>query len=181
MNENEENKKAEISEISGKTRKDRGKKDFLNFLNQLTFKLFQTAGYSRRMLRFVSCSLLTTENALSLSSPPRLYSKLQHRLQNYTSIENRYTKMALDFRPLVSNIFLFFLIFGMSATVDFSHFKTQIKNTRAIATGLVLQFIVLPFIGFLIVKFGKLDQVMGITLLIITSSPGGAYSNWFCS
>jgi hypothetical protein len=31
MNENEENKKAEISEISGKTRKDRGKKDFLNF------------------------------------------------------------------------------------------------------------------------------------------------------
>ena len=75
MNENEENKKAEISEISGKTRKDRGKKDFLNFLNQLTFKLFQTAGYSRRMLRFVSCSLLTTENALSLSSPPRLYSK----------------------------------------------------------------------------------------------------------
>ena len=106
---------------------------------------------------------------------------VQHRLQNYTSIENRYTKMALDFRPLVSNIFLFFLIFGMSATVDFSHFKTQIKNTRAIATGLVLQFIVLPFIGFLIVKVGKLDQVMGITLLIITSSPGGAYSNWFCS
>lgn len=69
----------------------------------------------------------------------------------------------------------------MSATVDFSHFQTQIKNVRAIFTGLFLQFIVLPFLGFAVVKAANFDSVMGITLLIITSSPGGAYSNWFCS
>ena len=45
----------------------------------------------------------------------------------------------------------------------------------------LLQFVVLPFLGFAVVKVAELDQVMGITLLIITSSPGGAYSNWFCS
>lgn len=87
----------------------------------------------------------------------------------------------VNFRPIVGNIFLFFLIFGMSATVDFSHFKTQLKNIKAIATGLVLQFVILPFLGFAVVKAANLDEVMGITLLIITSSPGGAYSNWFCS
>lgn len=69
----------------------------------------------------------------------------------------------------------------MSATVDFSHFQAQIKNLRAIFTGLFLQFIVLPFLGFAVVKAANFDSVMGITLLIITSSPGGAYSNWFCS
>eukprot|EP00554_Chaetoceros_debilis_P006294 CAMPEP_0194078168 /NCGR_PEP_ID=MMETSP0149-20130528/4630_1 /TAXON_ID=122233 /ORGANISM="Chaetoceros debilis, Strain MM31A-1" /LENGTH=358 /DNA_ID=CAMNT_0038759371 /DNA_START=180 /DNA_END=1256 /DNA_ORIENTATION=+ len=89
--------------------------------------------------------------------------------------------MALDYKPIVGNFFLFFLIFGMSATVDFSHFKDQLKNKKAIATGLFLQFIVLPFLGFAVVKVIDLGYVMGITLLIITSSPGGAYSNWFCS
>eukprot|EP00558_Chaetoceros_sp_UNC1202_P001778 CAMPEP_0197256228 /NCGR_PEP_ID=MMETSP1429-20130617/74706_1 /TAXON_ID=49237 /ORGANISM="Chaetoceros sp., Strain UNC1202" /LENGTH=356 /DNA_ID=CAMNT_0042719739 /DNA_START=73 /DNA_END=1143 /DNA_ORIENTATION=- len=86
-----------------------------------------------------------------------------------------------DYRPIVANMFLFFLIFGLSGTVDFSHFKRQIKNKKAILTGLLLQFIILPFLGFLVVKITKLDYIMGITLLIITSSPGGAYSNWFCS
>ena len=86
----------------------------------------------------------------------------------------------VDFRPIVGNVFLFFLIFGMSATVNISSFKSKTRNWRAISTGLLLQFIVLPFLGFAVVKVAKFDYVMGITLLIITSSPGGAYSNWFC-
>jgi len=89
--------------------------------------------------------------------------------------------MALNYRPVVANILLFFLIFGMSATVNFSHFKEQITNGRAIATGVFLQFIILPLLGFAVVKVANFDFVWGITLLIITASPGGAYSNLFCS
>lgn len=83
-----------------------------------------------------------------------------------------------DFRPIVGNILLGLLIFGMSSTVEFGHFKEQAKNYRAIATGCFLQFIVLPFLGFIVVKIADFEYYMGITLLIITSSPGGAYSNW---
>lgn len=89
--------------------------------------------------------------------------------------------MAVDYKPIVANLFLFFLIFGMSATVDFGHFKSQMRNKKAIGTGLFLQFIILPFLGYVVVKIADFDEVHGITLLIITSSPGGAYSNWFCS
>jgi predicted Na+-dependent transporter len=89
--------------------------------------------------------------------------------------------MAVNYRPIVGNIFLFFLIFGLSATVNIKNFQAQTKNYRAIGTGLLLQFIILPFIGFLVVKVADFDPVIGITLLIITASPGGAYSNWFCS
>ena len=82
----------------------------------------------------------------------------------------------VESQTLFIQLFLFFLIFGMSATVDFRHFQNQIKNRRAIGTGLFLQFIVLPLLGFIVVKIAKFDEIHGITLLIITSSPGGAYS-----
>jgi hypothetical protein len=69
----------------------------------------------------------------------------------------------------------------MSATVDIRHIFKQLRNWQALLIGVSLQFVVLPFIGFLVVKILDLDAVVGITLLVITSSPGGSYSNWWCS
>lgn len=86
-----------------------------------------------------------------------------------------------DWKELVGNLLLFGLVFGMSATVDIECLKAQLKNKKAIATGIFLQFIILPFLGFLIVNLLDLDHAMGITLLVVTSSPGGSYSNWWCS
>lgn len=82
---------------------------------------------------------------------------------------------------LAGNVLLFLLVFGMSATVDFPSIKHQLGNTRAILSGLVLQFFVLPFIGFAVVNILDLDKATGITLMVLTSSPGGSYSNWWCS
>lgn len=47
-----------------------------------------------------------------------------------------------------------------------------------------MQFIVMPFFGFIAVKIAAnsgLTHPMAISLLIITASPGGSYSNWWCS
>jgi hypothetical protein len=33
-------------------------------------------------------------------------------------------------------------------------------------------------LGFFVVKSLNLDSGIGITLLVVTSSPGGSYSNW---
>lgn len=82
---------------------------------------------------------------------------------------------------ITSSILLFFLVFGMSATVDIKKMRKQLRNHNALLTGVALQFIILPFIGFLLVTILKLDAPMGITLLVVTSSPGGSYSNWWCS
>jgi predicted Na+-dependent transporter len=38
--------------------------------------------------------------------------------------------------------------------------------------------VVLPMLGFLVVNTLNLDTGIGITLLVVTSSPGGSYSNW---
>ena len=76
------------------------------------------------------------------------------------------------------NFLLFALVFGMSATVDTECMKQQVKNKKAILLGIFCQFILLPFIGFATVNILKLDASIGITLLVVTSSPGGSYSNW---
>ena len=77
-----------------------------------------------------------------------------------------------------SYILLYFLVFGMSATVDIRQLRKQLRNRNALLTGITLQFIILPFLGFVVVKILQLDAPMGITLLVVTSSPGGSYSNW---
>ena len=80
---------------------------------------------------------------------------------------------------LVGNVLLFALVFGMSATVDIRCMKRQIGNKNAILLGLFCQFILLPFLGFLAVEIMNLDAATGMTLLVVTASPGGSYSNWY--
>mmetsp|Transcript_17625 Transcript_17625/g.27449 ORF Transcript_17625/g.27449 Transcript_17625/m.27449 type:complete len:361 (+) Transcript_17625:97-1179(+) len=87
----------------------------------------------------------------------------------------------LTLTEITGNLLLFFLVFGMSATVDIHNLQSQLKNKHAILTGIVLQFLVLPLLGFFVVNALKLNHPMGVTLLVVTSSPGGSYSNWWCS
>ena len=83
-----------------------------------------------------------------------------------------------------TNTLLFLLIFGMAGTVDVRNLKKQLGNRYAILTGIAMQFIIMPLLGFAAVMCLKnrgLSHSMGITLLIVTASPGGSYSNWWCS
>jgi predicted Na+-dependent transporter len=82
---------------------------------------------------------------------------------------------------LVGNVLLFTLVFGMSATVDVPSMFLQLKNIKALSVGILCQFIITPFLGYIVVRLLQLPMTTGITLLVITSSPGGSYSNWWCS
>lgn len=84
----------------------------------------------------------------------------------------------------ISNLLLFFLIFGLSATVDLRDLKHQLTNKFAILSGIMMQFFVMPLLGFtsiLIFSRWGFSQAMGVSLLVVTASPGGSYSNWWCS
>jgi predicted Na+-dependent transporter len=85
----------------------------------------------------------------------------------------------VDWIELAANVLLFALVFGMSATVDIKCLNEQLHNRNAILMGMFLQFVVLPFLGFLVVITLDLDQTCGVMLLVVTSSPGGSYSNWY--
>ena len=84
----------------------------------------------------------------------------------------------MDWIALAGNILLFLLVFNMSATVDIHSIIQQLQNVQAILVGCVCQFIVLPVLGYLTVTLFQLDYPTGLMLLVVTSSPGGSYSNW---
>jgi Predicted Na+-dependent transporter len=73
----------------------------------------------------------------------------------------------------------------MAGTVDMRNLKRQLRNRYAYSHGsLAMQFCNYAPLGFLSVMSLKgqgLPTSMGITLLIVTASPGGSYSNWWCS
>ena len=66
-------------------------------------------------------------------------------------------------------------------SVEVDAFRDKLERKEGILIGLCCQFILLPFCGFLTVLAFNLKEVYGITLLIVTSSPGGSYSNLWCS
>jgi len=88
------------------------------------------------------------------------------------------------FSIIMSNILLFFLIFGLSASVRVQELRHHLTNRKAIFMGVTMQFLVMPFLGYVAVMAFRnqgLTEAMGITLLVVTSSPGGSYSNWWCN
>lgn len=89
--------------------------------------------------------------------------------------------VSINYDALISaagNILLYALVFGMSATVDVQCMVKQMCNVKAICTGILCQFFLLPLLGFVVVKCFGFSQGTGLTLLVVTSSPGGSYSNW---
>jgi len=46
-------------------------------------------------------------------------------------------------------------------------------------TGIMLQFLLMPCLGFLLVNILDMEYVNGIMVLMVVCSPGGSYSNWW--
>ena len=87
-------------------------------------------------------------------------------------------------QPVVSQILLFFLFLGLAAAVDVRDFVAKFTDRaqrKGLIAGVCCQFGVMPLLGFLVTKAFALDPVRGTVLLIIASSPGGAFSNWWCA
>ena len=82
---------------------------------------------------------------------------------------------------IVAYCLTFTLVFGLSASVDVRSFGAKFKRLTGILLGMACQFVLLPLLGLCTVLLFDLEPVTGITLLVVTSSPGGSYSNWWCS
>ena len=82
----------------------------------------------------------------------------------------------------MGNIILFILILGLASQVDWAEFKQRFSKPYGIGIGLLCQFIILPLAGLASCRlFFPNNPVYGIPLLVTVCSPGGSYSNWWCS
>jgi len=91
------------------------------------------------------------------------------------------TRLPLHVR-VATKVLLFVLVAGLSATVDLQlMWRNRWRFPRGIAATLTCQFLLLPLLGFAAVRAFNLRRVEGVMLIVLTSSPGGTFSNWWCS
>ena len=72
---------------------------------------------------------------------------------------------------VITNFLLFVLFFGLAATVDVREFRSKFEEKRGLFTGVLCQFFIVPVLGFVSTKIFQLEPVLGVTLLILCSSP----------
>ena len=80
----------------------------------------------------------------------------------------------LQFAPLV----IFLIMLGVGMSVNFKNFIEVFKNIKVLLTGLFLQIIILPSIGFLFAIFMPVDFVLKLGIVLITCVPSAVTSNY---
>lgn len=87
----------------------------------------------------------------------------------------------LNFSPdglLILNICLGFIMFGVALELKLSHFKVVFSRPRALATGVVSQFLLLPLITFLLTLVIAPFPSMALGMILVAACPGGNISNF---
>lgn len=74
-------------------------------------------------------------------------------------------------------ITLALITLGMGLSVTLGDFKNVFLRPRAVVTGIILQILLLPLIGFGIALLTNIDPYFKVGLIIIAACPGGATSN----
>lgn len=77
------------------------------------------------------------------------------------------------------NIALGIIMFGVSLDIATSDFKRLFKTPKIVLVGILSQFIILPFLTFLLVLFIKPHPSFALGMMLIAACPGGNVSNFF--
>lgn len=98
-----------------------------------------------------------------------------------TTISSSALPLGHDDLILLSASLLFLLKVTIAASVDMGVFIARLDRKGGMSIGVTCQFMILPFCGFLIAKALDLEPIYGMALMVIMTSPGGSFSNWWCS
>ncbi|MFJ6208773.1 bile acid:sodium symporter family protein [Lysinibacillus sp. NPDC092081] len=69
------------------------------------------------------------------------------------------------------------VMFGMGLTITISDFKEVLTRPKDVAVGVVGQFLIMPFLAFLLVKLFNLQPEIAIGVILVGCCPGGTSSN----
>lgn len=72
------------------------------------------------------------------------------------------------------------VMFGMGLTLSPSDFKPVLKNPKSIIIGELAQFIIMPFLAWLLCRLLPLSPGLAIGIILVGCCPGGTASNVIC-
>ena len=90
--------------------------------------------------------------------------------------------MRVSLTEFFSQLLLFLLIASMAGSCDARLCLLQFRKAKGIVCGLCCHFLVMPFLGYVCVDWLiPQPSVTAVTLLVITTSPSGGFSGFWCS
>ena len=69
------------------------------------------------------------------------------------------------------------IMLGMGLTLKWNDFSTVIQTPKWIIVGMVLQFTIMPFLGWVLADLFKLPSFFAVGLILVSCCPGGTASN----
>ncbi len=79
------------------------------------------------------------------------------------------------------NIALAFIMFGVALDIRLDDFKAVVQKPQSAVTGIISQFLLLPFLTFLLVIVLKPIPTVALGMILVASCPGGNISNFMSS
>lgn len=79
----------------------------------------------------------------------------------------------------VLNIALAIVMFGVALGITFNDFKSLLKQPKLVVLGIVSQFVLLPFLTFLVILLLKPQPSIALGMMMVAACPGGNISNFF--
>ncbi len=77
----------------------------------------------------------------------------------------------------IVNWLLGIVMLGMGMTLRISDFKVVFTKPKAVITGILSQFIIMPLLAFLLVKIFRLPADIAVGVILVGCCPGGTSSN----
>ena len=99
-------------------------------------------------------------------------------------MEDILSNVRIDFseEKLISlYVALAFIMFGVALGIKTKNFQELLRNPKAVVTGVISQFLLLPALTFLLVWMFKPIQGLALGMILVAACPGGNVSNFFSS
>ena len=76
------------------------------------------------------------------------------------------------------NITLALIMFGVALDIKMSDFTNLLKSPKPVIVGIVSQFILIPFVTFLLINIISPEPSIALGMIIVAACPGGNISNF---
>lgn len=87
---------------------------------------------------------------------------------------------AIDILTVVNVVLIGVLMFGMGNACDVESVKAMRTKPHGLIIGSVIQLILLPFVGWVLLQIVPLPSNLAVALIVTVSMPGGTISNVIC-
>jgi len=104
--------------------------------------------------------------------------------RNFLDTDVALEHIQINFSPdslFLLNFCLGFIMFGVALGIDAADFHQLRKNPKAAIAGVLSQFVLLPFLTFILILIFQPHPAFALGMILVASCPGGNISNFFSS